>query len=80
MPEPEIRFSELPIETQIFLKNLRPEDIGLLAEGMRLAKATMTIGRFFKWTLITIVGAFAGMAMLGESFIKVKDWIVRWMS
>ncbi|TVR06615.1 MAG: hypothetical protein EA385_14945 [Salinarimonadaceae bacterium] len=73
MPDNEPKFSELPIETQRFLRDLRPEDIGLLSEGMRLAKATLTIGKFFKWTLVTILGAFVGMAMLGDSIVKVKD-------
>ena len=69
-----MHFSELPVETQRFLKNLRPEDLGLLSEGMRIAKATLIVGKFVKWTTITIVGAFLGMAMIGDAVMKMIGW------
>lgn len=79
MDRQEARFSELPPATQKFLRELRQEDIGLLSEGMRLAKAALTIGKFFKWTVVTIVGAFLGMAMLGDAVMKVVGWVTKFM-
>jgi hypothetical protein len=65
------RFSELPEYTQEFFASLREEDIQALEEGIRLARAAKTVGKFWKWTALTIVAMFAGMATLGQSV----DWL-----
>ncbi|MDP2358617.1 MAG: hypothetical protein Q8M31_21540 [Beijerinckiaceae bacterium] len=69
------KFSQLSPETQKFLRELRPEDVGLLSEAIRLVRSLLTVGRFAKWSILTVVGAFVGMAMLGDAFMKLKGWI-----
>lgn len=73
----EIKFSQLPAGTQKFLRELRDEDIGLLSEAIRLVRSLLTVGRVVKWTIVTIVGAFVGMAMLGDAIMKLKGWMFR---
>lgn len=75
--EDEPRFSQLSPETQKFLRDLRPEDVGLLAEAIRLVRSLLTVGRFVKWSILTVVGAFIGMAMLGDALVKLKSWIFK---
>ncbi len=65
------RFNELPEPTKLFLESLTADDIASIKEGIALAKATKTMGRFWKWTFIFIVTAFAGMATIGQSL----EWI-----
>jgi hypothetical protein len=58
------RFDELPEYTQVFFASLREDDI-------QVARAAKTVGKFWKWTALTIVAMFAGMATLGQSV----DWL-----
>ena len=65
------RFNDLPEETKLFLEALTPEDIKSIKEGIALARATKTMGKFWKWTFIFVVTAFAGMATIGQSI----EWL-----
>lgn len=64
-------YGELPDHVREFLEHLRPEDIASISEGIALAKAAKTMGKFWRWTFIFIVSAFAGMATIGQAY----DWL-----
>ncbi|CAH1661566.1 conserved hypothetical protein [Hyphomicrobiales bacterium] len=72
---PAARLAELPDETRTFLAQLQPGDIALLREGLGLLRAILKVGSFFKWCVITIVGAFIGGVMLWENIMKVIAWV-----
>lgn len=66
---------ELPPETREFLARLRPDDLQTLEDGVRLVNAVRTVGTFFKWLLIGIMGIVVGTVMLWESIVKIVSWI-----
>lgn len=68
------RFNELPEETQKFLTRLQSEDIVLLEEGLKLVRATLTVGRFMKWVVIGLVAMLLGFVSLYENVVKVWGW------
>lgn len=65
---------ELPYETREFLARLRPEDLQTLEDGVRLVNAVRTVGTFFKWLLIGIMGMVVGTVMLYDSVMKIIAW------
>lgn len=72
---PASRFNELPTETQKFLSKLQKEDIALLAEGLKLVRATLTIGRFMKWVVIIFLSLVVGTVTLYENIMKMWGWV-----
>ncbi len=65
------RFNELPEPTKVFLEQLTPEKIKAIDDGIEAAKALKTVGKFWKWTILFILGAFTSAAALGQSL----DWL-----
>ncbi len=61
------RFNDLPEPTKLFLESLTPQDIASFKESTELTKTVKTVGKFWKWTFIFVVTAFAGMATIGQS-------------
>lgn len=72
--EPVNSMSELPPETRAFLASLRHEDVETLKDGVRLVNAIRTVGTFFKWLLVGILGFVVGTVMLWESLTKIVTW------
>lgn len=72
--KPAGRMIELPEKTREFLAQLDDQDIVTLNQGLGLIRSLMTVGRFTKWVIITIVGMFLGMVMVGEGVQKVLSW------
>lgn len=72
--KPATRLAELPEETQRFLAQLDEGDIVALKQGLELIRSLLTVGRFTKWVIITIVGMFLGLVMVGEGVQKVLAW------
>lgn len=71
------RYAQLPESTRRFIERLDEEDIAELNE-MRLSfHRAKTIGWFFKWLVITVIGAFMGAVAFGESVIKSAEWLGR---
>lgn len=68
------RFDDLPPKTKEFLSNLRPDEIDTLNDGIRLINSAMTVGRFMKWVLISLLGLLAGVVLFGESVGKIIAW------
>lgn len=67
-------FSELEPEVRDFLDGLRPEEVKLLQDGIRMVQAIRTVSRFVKWLIIVIVGTFIGVVTLGDAILKARDW------
>lgn len=72
--QPVNAMTELPKETREFLARLRPEDIDTLERGVKLVNAVLTVGTFFKWLIVGIVGIIVGFALLWESIMKIIGW------
>jgi hypothetical protein len=68
------RFDDLSDETKKFLSDLRTEDIKTLQDGARLVNSAMTVGRFMKWVIISLLGMLAGIVMFGETVLKIVAW------
>lgn len=65
---------ELPRETREFLARLRPDDLETLEDGVRLVNAVRTVGTFFKWVIVGILGLVVGTVMFYESVSKIIGW------
>ena len=72
----QVRFADLPEETQEFLEDLRPEELSLLREAIRFMGAVKTVGTFVKWLIILICGSFIGAVAFGEALMKVKNYLL----
>lgn len=62
-------------ETLRWLSNARPDEIKQLDEGIKLVRSTMTVGKFMKWALISLVGTFVGIAALGDWISRALQWV-----
>ena len=74
MGDPPENFADLPKETREFLARLRPEEIALLMKGIQLVSSAGVLGRFLKWLLLSIIGAFLAAASLGDAVVKLLSW------
>lgn len=72
--KPADRFAELPESTRKFFASLDDDDIQTLRDGVRLVVAVRTVGSFFKWLLVGILGMVVGTVMLWESVMKIVTW------
>lgn len=64
-------YDALPEHVKLFLENLDPEDLTSITEGIKLAKAAKTMGKFWKWTFILTVSVFTGTAAFGQA----AEWL-----
>lgn len=69
------RFAHLPKPTREWLESLDKEDIDEIKEAIKFYHATRTIGRFWKWLIITVVSVFVGAAQFGEAIVKAFSWL-----
>ncbi len=68
------RMAELPEETREFLAQLREDDIKTLKAGVKLVNAIQTVGTFFKWVIVGVLGMAVGTVMFGDSLAKIMGW------
>lgn len=54
-----------------WLRDARKEEIDQLDEAIKLVRSGRTVGRFMKWALITLIGAFILMSQFGEALTKI---------
>lgn len=73
--EPVSAMAELPKETREFLARLRPDDLETLEDGVRLVNAVKTVGTFFKWLIVGLLGFVVGAVMFYESIVKIVGWL-----
>lgn len=69
------RFAHLPKSTREWLESLREADIDEIKEAVKFYHATRTIGKFWKWLIITVIGVFIGAMQFGEAIIKILSWV-----
>lgn len=69
------RYSQLPEGTRKWLELLRDEDIRELKEATRFYRNAKTVGKFWRWALITVFGAFITAVTFGEKFMEFVNWI-----
>lgn len=72
--EPVNAMAELPQETREFLARLRPDDLETIEDGVRLVNAVRTVGKFFKWVIVGLLGFVVGTVMFYESIVKIVGW------
>ena len=68
------RFDDLSPKTKEFLSELRDDEVDTLNNGIRLINSALTIGKFMKWVIISLLGILAGIIMFGESVAKIAAW------
>ncbi len=68
------RFNELPETTKRFLEGLTEQKIERIEKGIKLADAAETVGKFWKWTAVAAVTAFAGVATITQGFDIIRSW------
>lgn len=74
MTEAAHRFDDLSPKTKEFLSSLRDDEVDTLNNGIRLINSALTIGKFMKWVIISLLGILAGIIMFGESVSKIAAW------
>ena len=68
------RYAELPQYTRDFIEDLRPRDLKLLADAINFMQSAQTMGRFTRWTLLLIIGAFVSAASFGDAIGRIIGW------
>jgi len=85
---PSEKYLDLPKETRDFLDELRPEEVDVirqiarlgpdgskqLVEAIKLSQSVMTVGKFARWAIITMLGMFFGTLLLAEKIGQVVSW------
>lgn len=54
-----------------WLKEARKEEIDQLDEAIKLVRSGRTVGKFMKWAVITLIGAFILMSQFGDAVSKL---------
>lgn len=54
-----------------WLKDARKEEIDQLDEAVKLVRSGRTVGRFMKWAVVTLIGAFILMSQFGDAVSKL---------
>lgn len=54
-----------------WLKEARKDEIDQLDEAIKLVRSGRTVGRFMKWAVITLIGAFILMSQFGDAVSKL---------
>jgi hypothetical protein len=54
-----------------WLKNARQEEVDQIVEAVNLVRSGRTVGRFMKWAVITLIGAFILMSQFGDALSKI---------
>ena len=68
-------FDEISHETRAFLKELRPDEVALLRDAIRLVSAISTVGRIVKLAIIIGAGIVVGIGGVGEAIVKILHWL-----
>lgn len=56
-------------------KQFSDEEEELIKTALPLVRALIGFGKVSKWLIITAVGLFAGIVLLGESIGKIVSWL-----
>lgn len=69
------KFAHLPEPTRKFLEQLREEDIRDIINAVKFMKSSQTVGRFMKWSTMSVVGFFIVASQFGEAVQKLLHWM-----
>lgn len=56
-------------DVQKFLKDLRPDEVVLIREGISLVQSIKTTSKVMKWLFLTVIGAIIGGMALYKQFL-----------
>ncbi len=70
-------YTDLPDHVREFLEDLREEELDLLHDAVVFMNTVRLVGRFMKWMIITVIGAFLGAAGLGDAITKIMNWTAK---
>lgn len=65
------RFYHLPEPTRRWLEGLRSDDLRDLQEAIRFHHSAKTVGRFFRWLILSGAAIFILAAQFGEAIMKL---------
>lgn len=68
------KFIDLPDHTIKFLSGLDEDEVIELQEAIKFMRSVMTVSRFLKWALITLVSIFMATVAFGEATVKFRAW------
>lgn len=54
-----------------WMRDVREDEIDQLDEAITLVRSGRTVGRFMKWAIITLIGAFFIMSQLGDAVSRI---------
>ena len=63
---------ELAVIRQI--AKLGPDGSKQLVQAIKLSQSVMTVGRFSRWVIITMIGFFIGAMLLAEKIMQFWSW------
>ena len=63
---------ELAVMRQI--AKLGPDGSKQLVQAIRLSQSVMTVGKFARWAIITLIGIFVGAMLLAEKIMQFLSW------
>ena len=66
----------IPPDVRAFLAELRPDEVKMLRDGIRLVAAVSTVGRAVRWGIILGAGIVLGVSGVGEAVLKMWHWVV----
>lgn len=72
--DPMHNYAHLSPKTREFIQALRPEDVVLLEQGMKLVRNAITIAGFGKWAILTILATILIVVQFGEAIEKILNW------
>lgn len=72
------RYAQLPEYTRRCFESLDKEDIITLIDILKAYQRAATVGWFFKWLVVGMVGLFLATVTLGEGIIKAYALFANW--
>jgi hypothetical protein len=71
------RYAQLPEGTRRWLERLDERDFEQYEEMRQSFERAKTLGWFFKWLFISVLGTFVGVVAFGEALAKSMSWLGR---
>lgn len=65
----------IPPDVRAFLAELRPDEVKMLRDGIRLVAAVSTVGRAVRWGIILGAGLVVGLGAFGDAAVKIWHWL-----
>jgi hypothetical protein len=69
------RYMQLPEYTRRWLERIDEDDLKEFEEIRNSYVRARTLGWFFKWLFISVLGTFVGVVAFGEALAKALSWL-----